>query len=352
MARINIEDTWWNDPRRERLGEKLGNALLTDGVAIKLWRVSQTYWQKGQLIPGDVFIHFHGAREILESGLARIYPSPKIWLYPHPCERYPNAPERPPNEIEREVNECRTKLNSVREIYDLEHLWVYASGSREHHFWMVNGLLQRIEAGKKSAKARKAKNGSAQPNFTPRTDSNENTSRSDVLPNEPERAPNEPRTDSNEPEPSYSSSTSNSLNEEGSKNILGGPKINYPQSFENLWIHYERKGEKKKSLENWKKLKLDKLTEDGVQSLFKAIDHYKTAKPDREFRKDLERFLNMDWSVWVTPSVEMLQTTNRGNGKHPVTKAQAISQSNDDVFREYATDKGLGMGPSDGNLGN
>lgn len=41
MARINIEDKWWSDPRRNRLIEKLGNPKLVDGLMIQLWRYAQ-----------------------------------------------------------------------------------------------------------------------------------------------------------------------------------------------------------------------------------------------------------------------------------------------------------------------
>jgi len=43
MARINIEDKWWSDPRRNRLIDKLGNSKLVDGLMVQLWRYSQNH---------------------------------------------------------------------------------------------------------------------------------------------------------------------------------------------------------------------------------------------------------------------------------------------------------------------
>lgn len=43
MARVNFEEKWWSDPRRGRLIEKLGSALIADGLMVNLWRVSQDH---------------------------------------------------------------------------------------------------------------------------------------------------------------------------------------------------------------------------------------------------------------------------------------------------------------------
>ena len=208
MARINIEDKWLNDPRRDRLSALLGNlsgkpelgSILADGSTQKLWKLSQTYWQKGELIPGHIFIHHFGAKEILLAGLARVYQTQKIWLHPDPCERYPDAPQRAPNDVERELNEARTRWASVRDIHDLSVSWIYACGSREHHFWLIEAHLQRVGAGKKSAEKRRLRYGTAQPS---RKFSSETRSRSEC-------SSNDARTTSNGAEPSNSSSVSSS----------------------------------------------------------------------------------------------------------------------------------------------
>lgn len=41
MARLNIEQKWWSDPRRTKLIERVGSSALADGLALNLWRMSQ-----------------------------------------------------------------------------------------------------------------------------------------------------------------------------------------------------------------------------------------------------------------------------------------------------------------------
>lgn len=48
MARINVEDSWWTDPRRFQLAERLGSRRLADGLAVEAWHLSQVYWANGR----------------------------------------------------------------------------------------------------------------------------------------------------------------------------------------------------------------------------------------------------------------------------------------------------------------
>ena len=95
MARLNIEECWWSDPRRDLLRRLLGTENQ-DQVAIQSWRLAQEYWIKGALIPWDVFITLQGAKELVKAGLARIHESSA-----------PNSTvirtdlERPSNELEQ-----------------------------------------------------------------------------------------------------------------------------------------------------------------------------------------------------------------------------------------------------------
>jgi len=317
MARINIEEKWWNDPRRERLTEFLGDPSRTEGVAVKFWRLSQTHWTKGELIPGHIFIHLFGAKAILDAGLARIYETPRIWLYPERGEECPNGPERPTNDLERELNECRTRIGSVRELWELERYWIYANGSRQLHFWLVKGLLQRIEAGKRSAQARKIKLGTAQPL---KSLSNEPERKAIPFDSIPRTTPNDPRTSSNDAEPSSSSSSSNSTSIfKKKKNNNAGFRKAYPVEFESVWLAYDRKGEKKKAFQVFERLH---MTEQELSDLPVAIRNYLEAHPDRQYRKDLERFLESDWREHLKPHVAM-------NRAHPRT------QENLNVFNRY-----------------
>lgn len=300
MARINIEEKWWNDPRRERLSEFLGNANLTETAAVKLWRLSQTYWLKGELIPGHVFIHTFGAKALLQCGLARVYETKKIWVYPEPCETHPNAPQRDPNDIERELNECRTKWASVRELEDLHTYFVYACGSREFHYWSIKGLLQRIEAGKKSAAKRKLANGTAQPMIPAFRPLERNGLPFEVSGNISRTTPNGP-----EPSSSSSSSSSNSSsnNKKKKKNTLVGIRLDYPPEFDELWIAYGKRGDKKEAWEEYQKLSLQG---EELEILKKSIQSY-VVGTEFQYRKHFCRFLKTDWREYLTSTPPVAQ---------------------------------------------
>lgn len=68
MPRLNIEDEWFDDPRREALIGVLG--LAADGVAIRMWRLAQTYYRAGVLVPVDLFERVPHWREFEGAGLA------------------------------------------------------------------------------------------------------------------------------------------------------------------------------------------------------------------------------------------------------------------------------------------
>lgn len=71
MARINIEDCWWTDPRRERLTELVGGPLIADGAAIRMWRLAQEFWKHARgLVPQGIFATLPYAAEMIKSGLA------------------------------------------------------------------------------------------------------------------------------------------------------------------------------------------------------------------------------------------------------------------------------------------
>lgn len=71
MARVNTEEKWWTDPRRQALISKIG--IAGDGVALRAWRLSQDYWSDGrQLVPIDLFKSLPHWSEFIESGLAEV----------------------------------------------------------------------------------------------------------------------------------------------------------------------------------------------------------------------------------------------------------------------------------------
>lgn len=75
VARINIEESWWSDVRRTKLIKVLGSEELADGVALRLWRIAQTFWhskKENRHIPSHVWNEFEHADAIIRCGLATI----------------------------------------------------------------------------------------------------------------------------------------------------------------------------------------------------------------------------------------------------------------------------------------
>lgn len=71
MARLNIEDCWWTDPRREKLGSLLGSMMLADAVIIRAWRIAQQFWSNERgLIPKHVFDTIEANANLIQANLA------------------------------------------------------------------------------------------------------------------------------------------------------------------------------------------------------------------------------------------------------------------------------------------
>lgn len=69
MARINIEECWWSDPRRSTL-IKLVGVEAADGAAIGAWRIAQEFWAKGMLVPKAIWSHVQANAKLIEANLA------------------------------------------------------------------------------------------------------------------------------------------------------------------------------------------------------------------------------------------------------------------------------------------
>lgn len=69
MARINVEDDYWSDPRREILARLVGDQERADGRMLRAWRVAQGFWKKDELIPPRMW-DTGGFDGILEADLA------------------------------------------------------------------------------------------------------------------------------------------------------------------------------------------------------------------------------------------------------------------------------------------
>jgi hypothetical protein len=148
VARLTIEECWWTDPRRSALGRLVGGEDTADVIAVRAWKVAQEYWKRNRLpVPQDIFDCLQGAAELIQ-----------------------------------------VKLAVVRDD------GVYVRGSSDYLDWAFEQRELARAAGKKSAEARRAKLGSAQPK--PRTGA--------------ERPSNGPRTKPNDSELSVSVSVSGS----------------------------------------------------------------------------------------------------------------------------------------------
>jgi hypothetical protein len=72
VARINIDDDWFTDPRRFKLAELVGSETLADGCMVEAWRVAQSFWRQGKrLVPVPVYNKIPYAELILKVGLAK-----------------------------------------------------------------------------------------------------------------------------------------------------------------------------------------------------------------------------------------------------------------------------------------
>lgn len=71
MARLNIEECWWSDPRRTKLLLKIG--FQADAAAVNMWRIAQGFWADGRmLIPKHIFDTIEFAEDLLGVRLAEL----------------------------------------------------------------------------------------------------------------------------------------------------------------------------------------------------------------------------------------------------------------------------------------
>lgn len=73
MARINIEECWWSDPRRTRLAKIMGDPRLADALALSAWKTSQQFWIKDRAyVPLKVWTAIEDSDKLVEVGLAEL----------------------------------------------------------------------------------------------------------------------------------------------------------------------------------------------------------------------------------------------------------------------------------------
>lgn len=73
MARINIEDSLWADPRFQDLMIKVGNRHMAKGMVLELWTLAQKYWiaSRGEGIPKPAWDSAGMPSALIECNLAR-----------------------------------------------------------------------------------------------------------------------------------------------------------------------------------------------------------------------------------------------------------------------------------------
>lgn len=87
---------------------------------------------------------------------------------------------------------------------------------------------------------------------------------------------------------------------EKEKKSYVGIRMDYPQAFQDFWIQYGRRGDKKDAYSVFQKLK---LTEIEATDLGAAIKNYCKEVTEIRYRKHFCRFLNSDWRELVIPRI-------------------------------------------------
>ena len=277
MARINIEDKWWNDPRRTRLIKLLnGNSTLADGSFLQALRASQDHCETG-FIPWSEAQYLENIELLIECDLVTIFEA--------------NVKQTP-------SKAKQTIANAKENVATVEQMQAYVAGTQNSNGWLKKRREAARKGGVKSASKRKK---------IPKSDQKDQA--------------NGKQTEANvkQTEPSYSSSSSssssNSDSDSFSLNIGGKKNFEYSENFEILWKAYERKGDKAKAFRVFNQLKLNP---EGIAALTEAIYKYKQYQPDPQFRKHFERYLQTDWREDLNREPEKSKTQLR-NEKNKLT---------------------------------
>lgn len=76
------------------------------------------------------------------------------------------------------------------------------------------------------------------------------------------------------------------------KRTLVGIRTEYPHVFQDLWLKYGKRGDKKAALSEWNKIN---LTEMEIAILHRSVDRYVQNTPELKYRKHFCRYLKTDW---------------------------------------------------------
>jgi hypothetical protein len=70
MARLNIEENFWTDPRFEYLVAIVGHKFTAIGMCMTLWRLGQECYKRGQPISDDIFAFAGLTEDLVKAKLA------------------------------------------------------------------------------------------------------------------------------------------------------------------------------------------------------------------------------------------------------------------------------------------
>ena len=82
MARINIEEKWWGDPRRQAICDAAGDAYKIDGVFLHIIKCAQEYIKDNSPIPEKIFSSFPFSTLFIEHGLCELSEN-GVWIDDH-----------------------------------------------------------------------------------------------------------------------------------------------------------------------------------------------------------------------------------------------------------------------------
>ncbi len=195
MARINVEDSFFSDPRFRLLVKHIGDEPKAVGLCVQAWLLAQRYWVNDRCLIPEKLWKTSGLEALTEVDLAEY----------------------------REEG-------------------VYCRGSEKQFKWLEHGL--RAAAGRKSAKARRSKYGTAIP-LKARNAPPADTENTEQTPNTTEQAvrkcsktsPNSHRTKPNSLTLTLSPTlplTHKTLSPNGERGRQASPRIPY-QTFFELW---------------------------------------------------------------------------------------------------------------------
>lgn len=250
LARINIEDELFRDARFLWLSEEVGGSAKALGFLVQFWLAAQRRWGQGELLPASEFL--------------------PMW-------------------------EPLIKVGFAKRIDDS----VYARGAEERFAWYRTRKKAAVEAGKKSAKVRKSRTGSAQP----KAPNHARTIGSGT--------PNHVRTMS-EPNPNPPTLTLNIKDLRDQQDLVTTPrprseKISNAHLRARLLAAYQAYPRKRGKKDGLAYLTRKSWTEEELASFELAVRNYAAhcAGEEQRFIKHFSTWVRREWEDWVEPEQEL-----------------------------------------------